>query len=59
MNGAEADVIVIGLESWGSVRYEIVDARGRVVARGAAEFGRVEQFTVPAGGRLAATDLGR
>ena len=57
VNGAEAGVIVIGLDSWVHVRYEIRDARGRVVAEGSSGFGRVEQFDVPAGGRLAATAI--
>lgn len=57
VNGAEAGVIVIGLDAWKHVRHEIRDARGRVVAEGSSAFGHVEQFDVPAGGRLTVTAL--
>ncbi len=57
VNGAETGVVVIGLDAWPAVRHEIRDARGRVVAEGTRSFGRVEQFDVPAGGRLTAWEV--
>ena len=47
----------MGLDAWSAVRCEIRDARGRVVAEGSRAFGRVEQFDVPAGGRLTAREV--
>ena len=57
VNGAEADVVVIGLDGWTAVRFEIRDARGRLVDEGRRAFGGVEIVPVPAGGRLAVWEL--
>ena len=52
VNGAEAGVVVIGLDGWREVRHEIRDAQGHVVAEGSRPFDRVELLDVPAGGRV-------
>ena len=54
VNGAEAGVVVIGLDGWPEARHEIRDARGRIVAEGIRAFGPVELVDVPAGGRFSA-----
>jgi hypothetical protein len=57
INGAEAGVVVIGLDAWRLAGYEIRDARGRLASEGSGALGRVERFPVPAGGRHTAREL--
>jgi alpha-galactosidase len=52
VNGAEAGVVIFGLDTWTTVDYAIRDARGRVADEGTRVFTAVERLAVPAGGLL-------
>jgi alpha-galactosidase len=53
VNGGESGIVVLGLDGWPGVEYEIRDARGGEVGVGCRAFAAVEHLPVPAGGRLA------
>jgi len=52
VNGGERGIVVLGLDRWPGVEYEIRDARGGPAGDGCRAFAAVEQLAVPAGGRL-------
>jgi hypothetical protein len=52
VNGGEHGIVVLGLDRWQAIDYEICDARGRTVDVGWRTFAAVEQLAVPAGGRI-------
>ena len=57
VNGGEAGVVVIGLDAWPARPLRDPRRPRPCGRRGQSRFGRVEQFDVPAGGRLTTTRL--